>query len=365
MFKKRILANNILHFFLKITYFLNQTDYFKYLLTNYLLVEIAKELKCSKKAIHNLIIINFLKSIFTNQLPEDYSSDLEKLKKILLKTNKDSVCKNQDKILEISQIFADSIGSVALSFSKTPEETAIQEAFRLRSNLNFSVLDNFDSEIKNAVKKIVDKESFWLDLFYLENVIPDLFQTYVKGKFRYSVLETVAALANQLLHVHGYLTLDHVYSVAETSEQLARLLKFSKKDIFLIKIAGLLHDIGKVTVPREILNHPGKLNSAQLTMIRIHSYFTYVFLRVLDPPEIVLSAAFHHEKLDGTGYPFHLEEADIPLSSQIISVADIYRALHEDRPYRNKFSESEIKSIMQELVGNKSLNPEIAALLCY
>ncbi len=131
----------------------------------------------------------------------------------------------------------------------------------------------------------------------------------------------------------------------------------------LMKIAGYLHDVGKLAVPNYILEKDGYLTKDELNVIKSHTYYTKVILeKIRGFEEVALWAALHHEKLDGSGYPFHLKGEEIPLGARIITVADIFTALNEDRPYRKGVSENETAMILTEMAQKGWIDAAIVNL---
>ncbi|MPM78621.1 3'3'-cGAMP-specific phosphodiesterase 1 [bioreactor metagenome] len=99
-------------------------------------------------------------------------------------------------------------------------------------------------------------------------------------------------------------------------------------------------------------------------MIRSHTFYTYRLLQAIKGFETINKwAAFHHETLDGRGYPFHLKDDSIPLGSRIMAVADIYTALTEDRPYRKGMSAQEAVGILSSMVKNNAICPYSVSML--
>jgi hypothetical protein len=363
--RKKISAYNLLEFIKKIVCFIDEQIYFENLFTTYVLIKILEEQNIDKQQICKIIIQYFFNNIEKSLVLNcNKNNDVLKELKLLFQLNDKSTNLAYSNFMQLAQFFYSQVLPLTSFFMAGVTTQSINKVFEFKTGFNVNVLTGFDNKLKADFQKILNRESFWLDLFYLEIRISELFVHYCKLEIEYSkALESLAQATINLLNFTGYITINHVNSVSNMAQLLAEFMGFSEEEIFQIKVAGLLHDIGKVVVPKEILNYPGKLNQEQLKMIRVHSYYTYQFLRILDPPEIILSAAYHHEKLDGTGYPFHLDKSKIPLSSQIIAVADIYSALNEDRPYRKKLPENEIKLILKEMVANKSLNSEIVDLI--
>ncbi|MBF0497198.1 MAG: HD domain-containing protein, partial [Deltaproteobacteria bacterium] len=128
--------------------------------------------------------------------------------------------------------------------------------------------------------------------------------------------------------------------------------------------AGNLHDLGKMAVPNRILNKPDRLYKAEFAIIRQHPYHTYsVLKRSGFSHHIAEWAGFHHEKLDGSGYPFHLDARRIDLGSRIVAIADIFIALAEDRPYRKRMKKCEVLSVIGNMCDNGLLDGHVHNVL--
>jgi putative nucleotidyltransferase with HDIG domain len=130
-------------------------------------------------------------------------------------------------------------------------------------------------------------------------------------------------------------TAGHQQRVSELAAAIAAEMGLSEHDIEGIKTAGLLHDVGKVYVPIQILSKPGKLAAVEYNLVKVHSAVGYDILKNVDFPwPIAESVLQHHEKLDGSGYPHSLAGAAIMVSARIIAVADTVEAMSNFRPYR-------------------------------
>jgi putative nucleotidyltransferase with HDIG domain len=130
-------------------------------------------------------------------------------------------------------------------------------------------------------------------------------------------------------------TAGHQRRVAELARAIAREMKLSDWQTTGIYIAGLLHDVGKVAVPSEILSKPGKINQYEFSIIKNHCQVGYEILQRIDFPWPVTQAILqHHERLDGSGYPKGLTGGDIIIEARILGVADVVEAMSSHRPYR-------------------------------
>ena len=145
---------------------------------------------------------------------------------------------------------------------------------------------------------------------------------------------TVKALANTLESKDPY-TASHQRRVAQLACALAQELGELPHTIEGIRVMGFLHDIGKIAVPGEILSKPSKLNEYEFNLIKIHSQAGYDILKAIDFPwPVALAVLQHHERLDGSGYPYGLLGDDIILEARILAVADVVEAIASHRPYR-------------------------------
>ncbi|ENY5167323.1 TPA: HD domain-containing phosphohydrolase [Vibrio parahaemolyticus] len=159
-------------------------------------------------------------------------------------------------------------------------------------------------------------------------------------------------------------TYQHSQKVAELSRYLAGKLGLDEHDQEMLFIAGLVHDIGKLKTPDEILHKKGALSKQEYTRIKRHTIDTQLALHKVFPnAKIAEWASNHHERLDGSGYPYHktAEELDIP--SRIIAVADVFQALSQDRPYRGRMSQTQIAEIMDDLIEQNKLCAHVYEVL--
>jgi HD-GYP domain-containing protein (c-di-GMP phosphodiesterase class II) len=123
----------------------------------------------------------------------------------------------------------------------------------------------------------------------------------------------------------------------------------------------LLHDLGKLRVPDEILDKPGSLTPNERLVIQTHSFETWQILRhIRGFEDIARWAACHHEEPDGTGYPFHLKASEIPLEARILRVADIMEAMAQDRPYRAGLKADEVARFLIQLSQEGRVDKDVA-----
>lgn len=146
-------------------------------------------------------------------------------------------------------------------------------------------------------------------------------------------------------------TFRHSVGVRDAAVGIATSLGFSPEQTRFISRAALLHDLGKLSIPNTILDKQGKLTDTEFDIVKQHSAVTRQILNRIDAfTEIAAVAGNHHERTDGSGYPFGLGSDQLNLESRLLAVADVYAALSEDRPYRAGLSFQEIMKTMTPLV---------------
>lgn len=146
----------------------------------------------------------------------------------------------------------------------------------------------------------------------------------------------------------------HSNRVSRYCRMIGESLNLSKDDIRELEMAGLYHDIGKISIPDSILHKPDKLSDDEWKIMKNHTTTGYQILKTADRySNIAEYALSHHERIDGKGYPNGLKEGEIPLFSRIISVADTYEAMTSDRPYRSAMSQDEAIKELRRCEGTQ------------
>ena len=168
------------------------------------------------------------------------------------------------------------------------------------------------------------------------------------------LMEMVTSLACAIDAKDPY-TKGHSTSVSRYSEALARAINLPENEVERIKIGALLHDVGKIGIPENVLKKPGKLDSDEWEIMKQHPVIGAE--KVLEPNEalrdLIPIVKYHHERLDGKGYPEGLVGSEIPLAARIVSVADAYHALVSDRPYRKGMPVEKACAILKEGAGTQ------------
>jgi HD-GYP domain-containing protein (c-di-GMP phosphodiesterase class II) len=223
----------------------------------------------------------------------------------------------------------------------------------------------FMPQVVDAFNNLASKEYFWLDM-----ESPSL-QTGFSQRFKQATIGltsddmvSFSRLFSRIIDFKSAFTATHSSGVATVAVRLSRLLGFTENECRLMLISGYLHDLGKLAVPSEILEKPSPLHANEYNVMRHHTYYSYRILEAIPLFRVINQwASFHHERLDGSGYPFHLTSKDIPRGSQIIAVADVFTAIAEDRPYRRGMTRESAVKVLDKMARDSALSKEIVATL--
>jgi putative nucleotidyltransferase with HDIG domain len=223
----------------------------------------------------------------------------------------------------------------------------------------------FEPAAVDVLMAAASREGFWLDAvdpgldrrlhqdLEWERFDPDSVQ-----------LKDLARFFRRLIDYRSPYTATHSAGVSHTASCLAGKSGFAPADCERMELAGNLHDLGKLAVPLEILEKPGPLTQGEVEVMRSHAYHTHRLLESIPALDTVCQwGALHHEKLDGSGYPFHLHADQIPLGSRMMAVSDVFTALAEDRPYRPGLPMNRVVSILDGLVAGGGLDASVVDLV--
>jgi diguanylate cyclase len=151
----------------------------------------------------------------------------------------------------------------------------------------------------------------------------------------------------------------HSERVSKFCYKIGKAMGINNEDLKELEMAGMFHDIGKISIPDGILDKPGKLTYQEFEVIKTHTEIGYQILRAADEySDLAIHALYHHERWDGFGYPRGLKNTDIPLFSRIICVADAYEAMTSKRPYKKAITKAKAIEELQRCSGTQ-FDPEI------
>jgi len=175
-------------------------------------------------------------------------------------------------------------------------------------------------------------------------------------------LQTVTALSEAVDAKDRY-TSGHSKRVAEYAKRIAKRLGKNLEDQDEVYRAGLLHDVGKIRIPEEIINKPGRLTDEEFSIIKIHPVTGYNILKGISEDSIIATAAkHHHERYDGKGYPNGLKGEEIPETARILAVADAYDAMASNRSYRKALPQNVVREEIEKGRGTQ-FDPKFADIM--
>lgn len=225
--------------------------------------------------------------------------------------------------------------------------------------------DVFNPIHVDAMLKLSKRDYIWLDV--ISDSIESILWRSISHQSKeldIDELRDFAWLICRLIDFKSEFTATHSSGVAATAAAVAELVGFSDNENKLMEIAAYLHDLGKLAIPSEILEKPGKLSDDEWFIMKSHVYYTYQMLEPISVLGIINSwGALHQERLNGTGYPFGYQKEELPFGSRILAVADVFTALTEDRPYRRRMDKKETIDVLQSMAAKGELDENLINLV--
>jgi PAS domain S-box-containing protein/putative nucleotidyltransferase with HDIG domain len=228
-------------------------------------------------------------------------------------------------------------------------------------------VDGYETQLRRKNGSILwVKANIWTvrddnnHLLFHEGIVEDITDRIQKEKniitsaekLKNAMMGTINLVATIVEQRDPY-TAGHQHRVAELAHAIAQELNFSPQQLEGIRVAGLIHDVGKISIPAEILTKPSKLSPIEMNLVQAHAEAGYTILKGIEFPWPILNAIHqHHERINGSGYPGGLTKADIIPEALILAVADVVEAMASHRPYRAALG---IDIALQEIEKNKSI----------
>lgn len=223
----------------------------------------------------------------------------------------------------------------------------------------------FHPKIVGAFLELSKKDSFWLKMKYLET--PNFINkknNYYFDSVNNTNLNDFIILVSRIIDFKSRFTASHSLTVAACAENIAKYAGFNEDELKMIKYAGYIHDLGKLAIPTEILEKPASLSKEEYALMRSHAFHTNrVLSKVTGFKTIRIWGSLHHEKLNGKGYPFGLKDEEISLGSRIMTVADIFTAIREKRPYRDQMTKEDTINILVSMVNSYEIDGKIVEIV--
>ncbi len=223
----------------------------------------------------------------------------------------------------------------------------------------------FHNYVVELFMSVSSREEFWLQL-----VLPGLSETLLtegplrKQEMNFGALVPVSELFRAVVDCRSRFTSTHSAGVSAASVKISELFGLTEKEIRTMAVAGNLHDIGKLAIPDSILEKPGRLSKSEKLLINSHVYHTFKILKPVKGLEAITRlTAFHHEKLDGSGYPFHVTGDELDIGSRIMVISDMFTALLEKRPYKKAAPKKDVITILKKEAAAGRIDSSIVSLL--
>ncbi len=210
--------------------------------------------------------------------------------------------------------------------------------------------------------RVSKTEFIWMDLLHQ----PEVVLQYIPDGMDLTIDETIglSRFMSRVIDFRSSYTAAHSVGVAVSAVRLAEIMGMSEDECKMMLIAGYLHDIGKLKVPKAILEKGDKLTDEEFNIVKEYAYYTHLFLKDIPGFEqLGRWAALHHERLNGFGYPFGLRMGDIPMGAQILAVADIFSAVAEVRAYRQSMAKEGVMKTLAESIEKGALSGYIVELM--
>lgn len=247
-----------------------------------------------------------------------------------------------------------------LALTSTPDNGDIlYAAAEIRNTILGRRDDWFCPELVDAFMAISFEHVFWLRLE--NNRVNDYASGWI-GRDLYkdvafSDLRDLVHIFSVIVDTKSVFTREHSEGVANLARFIGELFKLDERNCEMLELAGLLHDLGKLRVPDELLEKPGKLTPEEYAIVERHSFDTFNILKTIKGMrEITIWAAQHHERADAADNNYHQA---LTLEAKIVAVADVFQALAQRRPYRPPMGPTEIMPILREFANNGKLDCKV------
>lgn len=219
--------------------------------------------------------------------------------------------------------------------------------------------DFYDPKLFPIFEHLALKESFWLNIVSVEyEYLFDDFDSFF-GKYELNIddLIDLSKILASIIDASSLYTYNHSYNVANVAKLLSKQNFVDESMHKKFYLAGLLHDLGKLAIPNQILNKQGRLDDIEILLMKQHPYYSmFILAKVEGFEDLANWVGQHHEFEDGFGYPDRLVASEINIGIRILQLADIFCALTENRPYRKALNNQEIINELMKFVKQKKLD---------
>lgn len=243
-----------------------------------------------------------------------------------------------------------------------PKDAALNQVEDICDSISEESGQGISSTVVEAFLRFADKEYVWMEVLHQ----PEIFLSHISDANVVTLDEAIelARFMSRIIDFRSSYTAMHSSGVAATAVRLAEIMGMSEDECKMMMIAGYLHDIGKLKVPKAVLDKNDKLTDSEFNIVKEYAYYTNLLLKdIAGFDQIGRWASLHHEKLNGYGYPFRLSADDIPMGARIIAIADIFSAVAEIRAYRSGMAKDEVIETLREYVESGAMSGYLVDLL--
>ncbi len=245
------------------------------------------------------------------------------------------------------------------------QDTLLLQRGKIHDTLRRHSGSLFAPQLVEAFLGASQSEAFWLNLEprSIALYLADMAASGQSTQLDYATLKQLALLFSTIVDAKSAFTVEHSLGVARLARFLGEKSGLPAETCDKLEIAGLLHDVGKLGVADGILEKPAPLDGRERAAMMRHSFESYQLLRHIPGFEdIALWCAFHHETPDGKGYPFHRHSPALSQEARIVTLADIFQALAQKRPYRDALPPSDILLHLKEFAAAGQLEAALVTL---
>ncbi len=244
------------------------------------------------------------------------------------------------------------------------EEDILLGKDEIRHKIYERLGDWFSPELVNAFMEVSNSDAFWftLESDHVNGYLATWLSHFPDRTMEFLELRSLVHVFSSIVDAKSPFTKQHSDGVANLARYLGGLFGLPEETCEMLELVGLLHDIGKLRVPDKLLEKPGLLNEEEIVIMRRHSFDTYSILKNVKGLERVsLWALQHHERMDGSGYPYQMKGADLSFEARIVAVADVFQALAQERPYRGPLEQQVIMALLKTEAEGGKLDADVVA----
>jgi len=277
----------------------------------------------------------------------------------------DTTLSAQDRVLTNCIYMVDRVDVLSLH-AQLKDPNLLMNAHHVQTKINNQKNIWFAPELIDAFLSASRSEAFWLSLEreHVGNYMQEWISHCETREISFTALKSIVSIFSKIVDAKSAFTCSHSDGVASLARFIAQLFDLSEHQCDELELAGLLHDIGKLRVPDEVLDKPGTLSEEEYLIIQRHSFDSASILKNIKGMENIAQwSGQHHERLDGEGYPFHNAPSKISLEARILAVSDVFQALAQKRPYRDSLPPEKVLNILQHDVKNGLLDIDVVNIV--